>query len=66
MWRKRPSSVDADVPGVGALLEEMAQCEEVPMIPNTPIELHEDPHFRPEHKVDLSSLASHSDQDEFL
>lgn len=66
MWRQRPSVFDADVPGGRALLEEMGQCDKVLMTPNTPIEERENPYLRPEHEVDLLSLASPSDQGEFL
>ena len=66
MRRLRPSAVDADVPGGRALLEDMMHCEKVLMIPDTSIEYHENPYLRPEHEVDLSSLASPSDQGECL
>lgn len=44
-----------DVPEGPALLEELGLCERVLMIPDTPIEDHEDPYLRPEHEVDLSA-----------
>lgn len=50
-----------DVPEGPALLEELRLCEKVLMIPDTPIEDHEDPYLRPDYEVDLTA-ASPTDQ----
>ena len=39
------------------MLEKMRQCAEVLMTPDTSFDASHDPHSRPEHEVDLSSLG---------
>ncbi|CAL5227923.1 g10970 [Coccomyxa viridis] len=45
-----------DVPRGRALLEDMAECGEILMIPRTSAERYQTPYRRPEHELDLSSL----------
>ena len=52
-----PSTVDAEVPDGEVVLEKMRQCAEVLMTPDTSFDASHDPHSRPEHEVDLSSLG---------
>lgn len=48
------------------MLRQMEQCEKVLMIPEVPRLELENPYLRPEHDIDLSTLAPSSCQGEFL
>ncbi|CAL5224870.1 g7628 [Coccomyxa viridis] len=46
-----------DVPGGQALVEGLAQCEKVLMIPDTPVDFFKKPSLWSDHEVDLACLA---------